>query len=32
MEKAGMQLVQTEKDGLTVGENVYDKLIFEYRR
>lgn len=32
LEKAGMQLVRTEKDGLTVGNRVYDKLIYEYRR
>ena len=31
MEKAGMKLVKTEKDGLTVGETRYDKLIYEYR-
>ena len=31
MEKAGMQLVQTEQGGLSVGGNVYDKLIYEYR-
>ena len=30
MEKAGMKLVRTEKDGLTVGEKTYDKLIFAY--
>ena len=29
LEKAGMQLVRTVKDGLAVGEKVYDKLIFE---
>ncbi len=32
LEKAGMQLVRTEKDGLAVGEKTYDRLIFEYRR
>ena len=32
LEKAGMRLVCTEKNGLTVGGKVYDKLIFEYRR
>lgn len=31
MEKAGMRFVRSEKNGLTVGENTYDKLIFEYR-
>ena len=31
MEKAGMQLVKTEKGGLAVGDKVYDKLIYEYR-
>ena len=32
LEKAGMSLVRTKKDGLTVGGSVYDKLIYEYRR
>ncbi len=32
LEKAGMQFVRTEKDGLTVGDKVYDQLIFEYRK
>ena len=32
LEKAGMQLVRTEKDGLTVGDKVYDRLFFEYRK
>ena len=32
LEKAGMRLVRTEKDGLTVGERVYDKLIYEYNK
>ena len=31
MEKAGMKLVKTEKNGLTVGDKGYDKLIYEYR-
>ena len=31
LEKAGMQLVRTEKGGLTVGDRIYDKLFFEYR-
>ena len=32
LEKSGMQLVRTGKDGLTVGNRVYDKLIYEYRK
>ncbi len=32
LEKAGMQLVSTEKNGLVVGDRVYDKLNYEYRR
>ena len=31
LEKSGMQLVDTQKDGITVGEKTYDKLIYEYR-
>jgi len=31
LEKSGMQLVDAEKDGITVGEKTYDKLIYEYR-
>ena len=31
LEKAGMKLVRTEKDGLTVEDTVYDKLTYEYR-
>ncbi len=31
LEKAGMRLVHAEKDGLTVGDRVYDRLTFEYR-
>ena len=31
LEKAGMRLVRTEKDGLSVGDRVYDKLTYEYR-
>ena len=27
-----MKLVRTEKGGLTVGDHVYDKLVFEYLR
>lgn len=30
LEKAGMHLVRTEKDGLTVGDSVYDKMTYEY--
>lgn len=32
LEKAGMKLVSKEKAGLEVGDRVYDKLIYEYRR
>lgn len=32
LEKSGMKLVRTEEGGLTVGNIVYDKLIYEYRR
>ena len=31
LEKTGMRLVNTEKDGLAVGDRVYDRLIYEYR-
>ncbi len=31
LEKAGMKLVSKEKDGLEIGERVYDKLIYEYK-
>ncbi len=31
LEKAGMKLVSEEKDGLVVGDRVYDKLIYEYK-
>ena len=31
MEKAGMQLVSVEKDGLAVGDHTFDKQNFEYR-
>lgn len=31
LEKAGMHLIRTEKDGLTIGQQTYDKLIYEYR-
>ncbi len=32
LEKSGMKLVRTEKDGLTVGNSVYDRLVYEYRK
>lgn len=32
LEKAGMKLVKIEKDGLVVGDKVYDKMIYEYRQ
>ena len=32
LEKSGMRLVRTEKDGLTVGDRVYTKRIYEYAR
>ena len=32
LEKSGMQFVRMEKDGLTVGDRVYDKRIYEYRK
>ncbi len=31
LEKTGMKLVQTVKDGLKAGDKVYDKLVYEYR-
>lgn len=31
LEKAGMEFVCKDKDGLTVGDVIYDKLIYEYR-
>ena len=31
LEKSGMKLVREEKNGLEVGDRVYDKLIFVYR-
>lgn len=31
LEKAGMHLILTEKDGLLAGDRVYDKMIYEYR-
>ena len=32
LEKSGMQFVRTEKEGLTVGDRSYDKLIYEYKK
>ena len=32
LEKSGMKLVDTEKDGIKVGDRVYDRLIYEYRK
>ena len=32
LEKAGMRYVRTEKKGIKVGDKVYDKRIYEYRR
>ena len=31
LEKSGMQLIRTEKDGITAGGKTYDKLIYEYK-
>ena len=31
LEKAGMKFLCTEKNALTVGDRVYDKLTYEYR-
>ena len=31
LEKAGMQFLGTEKHAITVGDRVYDKLMYEYR-
>ena len=31
LEKAGMQYICTEKNALSVGDKVYDKLVYEYR-
>jgi len=31
LEKAGMRFLRTEKNALSVGERVYDRLIYEYR-
>ncbi len=32
LERAGMTLVRTEKNGLAVGDRVYDKLTYHFRR
>ena len=32
LEKAGLQLVHTEKDGIDTGGKTYDKMIYEYKR
>ena len=32
LEKAEMRLVRTGQEGLAVGDRVYDKMIYEYRR
>ena len=32
LEKSGMQLVKTEKDGLSIADKVYDRMIYEYRQ
>ena len=32
LEKAGMRLVNVEKNGLVAGDYIYDKLTYEYRR
>ena len=31
LEKSGMHLVQTEKNGIAAGGKTYDKLIYEYK-
>ena len=31
LEKAGMQYLFTEKNGISVGDSVYDKRMYEYR-
>ena len=31
LEKSGMKLVRTDRSGITVGDKVYDKMIYEYR-
>lgn len=32
LEKSGMQLVRTEKNGLEVADKIYDKLIYKYEK
>ena len=32
LEKSGMHLVRVEKDGLRVGDRVYDKRVYAYRK
>ena len=32
LEKAGMRFTGLDKDGITVGDLVYDKLLYEYRK
>ena len=32
LEKAGMTLVRTEKDGLVTADGTYDKLYYEYSK
>ena len=32
LEKAGMRFVRSEKDGLVVGDNAYEKLYYEYKK
>jgi RimJ/RimL family protein N-acetyltransferase len=32
LEKSGMKIIQSEKGGLKAGDNIYDKLIYEYRK
>jgi RimJ/RimL family protein N-acetyltransferase len=31
LEKSGMKLISTEKDGIAVGGKTYDKLNYEYK-
>ena len=32
LEKSGMKHIRTEKNGLSAGDKVYDKMIYEYKR
>ena len=32
LEKSGMKIIQSEKGGQKAGDNIYDKLIYEYRK